>query len=110
MEKDKRYKVVKLLVEAGHIIYFEEIFNYLPKSVLGLHLGINNNRMNKLKVHPDQFSLGDLHKIATLVETKPMLIVDLVFAQMEQSKLKQTKKGASKKTKAPASKVKRQTL
>ncbi|MET3885164.1 hypothetical protein ABIE54_004053 [Chitinophagaceae bacterium OAS944] len=42
---DKRYESIKFMIETGHITEFKQIFNYIPKSLLGKHLHTNNPRM-----------------------------------------------------------------
>jgi hypothetical protein len=100
MEKDPRYDALKILIEAGYVSNFKEIFDHLPKSILGSDLSINNNRITRLIAHPDQFSVKELSTIASLIGIEPMLIIKLVFAQldMEQSKFKQTKTKGNKKS------------
>jgi hypothetical protein len=89
MVKDPRYGAVKVLIEEGYINYFKDIFLHLPKSVLGFDMGINNTRITRLIIHPDQFTIKELNRIAVLIDIKPMKIIHLVYGQlqMEQSKL-----------------------
>ena len=74
------------------------IFFYLPKSVLGSDIGINNNRLTRLIGHPEQFSIQELNSIAALMEVEPMKIIKLIYSQIEidKNKRKQSKRKSVK--------------
>lgn len=86
MENDARYKAVKILIESGYIDNFVGIFSYLPKSVLGSDIGINNNRLTRLIGRPEQFSIQELNSIAALMGVEPLKIINLIYSQIEINK------------------------
>jgi hypothetical protein len=93
MEKDPRYRAVKILIEAGYLQNIQDIFVHIPKSIVAVNLGTNNNRMSRLIAHPEQFTIEELNKIAFLIDTEPMRVVNLVYAQLSmQPKVKKGKK------------------
>jgi hypothetical protein len=77
-EKDSRYKVVRHLIEAKEIKSFKEIFTYIPKSVVSPELRTNNNRMGRLINDPTGFTIGDIIKIAKLIEVDFAVIAGLI--------------------------------
>ena len=81
MEKDPRYKAVKVLIEGRHITEFKEIFTQVPKTIMAHDLGTNNNRMTRLIENVDQFTLADLYKISDLLDVDYKLIFALAHAQ-----------------------------
>ena len=81
MERDPRYKAVKILIEGRHIIEFREIFTHVPKSIMAHELGTNNNRMTRLIAHVDQFTLNELYRISELLDVDYKTIFSLVHAQ-----------------------------
>ena len=95
MEKDIRYESVKVMIETGRIREFQQIFSYLPKSILAHDLGTNNNRMTRLINHVEQFSLEELFRISHLLDVSYKTILTLVHNQYfgEQKINKQTGKG-----------------
>lgn len=97
MEKDVRYHAVKILIEGGHLDYFKDIFVHLPKSVLGFDIGSNNTRITRLITHPDQFTLKELNRIAALIGIDPMMLIKLVYAQLQLDQSKHTKNKGNKK-------------
>ena len=81
MERDPRYKAVKVLIEGRHITEFKEIFNQVPKTIMAHDLGTNNNRMTRLIENVDQFTLADLYKISDLLDVDYKMIFALAHAQ-----------------------------
>jgi hypothetical protein len=81
MEKDPRYKAVKVLIEGRHITEFKEIFAQVPKTIMAHDLGTNNNRMTRLIENVDQFTLADLYKISDLLDVDYKTIFALAHTQ-----------------------------
>ena len=81
MIKDKRYTVVKNLIESGHITLFRQIFDILPKSVVYRDLGMNNARFTNLMENVELFVVSDLFRIADLIEIEKMKILEIMFNQ-----------------------------
>jgi hypothetical protein len=81
MERDPRYKAVKILIEGRHITEFKEIFTHVPKTIMAHDLGTNNNRMTRLIAHVDQFTLAELYKISDLLDVDYKTIFVLAHTQ-----------------------------
>lgn len=81
MAKDRRYTTVKNLISGGYIKTFREIFDTVPKSVVAKDLGINNVRFNSLMENVDKFVVKDLFKMAELIDTEEIAILNLVYHQ-----------------------------
>jgi plasmid maintenance system antidote protein VapI len=81
MEKDPRYKAVKVLIVGRHITEFKEIFTHVPKTIMAHDLGTNNNRMTRLIRNVEQFTLADLYKISELLDVDYKTIFSLAHAQ-----------------------------
>lgn len=88
MSKDKRYIIVKNLIEGGHITLFRDIFDVLPKSILYKDLGMNNERFSNLMNHVEHFLLNDLFRIADLIEVDKSRILDIVYNQYKKDQKK----------------------
>lgn len=85
MEKDHRYKTVKVMIETGHITEFRQIFDHIPKSVVARDLGTNNNRMTRMITHVEQFNLHELYKISALIDIDFMKVLVLGATQFLSS-------------------------
>ena len=83
MEKDKRYKTVKLLIENGHITVLSQIFEYVPVSKVASDLGTNYNRLKRLVEHVDQFVVRDLYTLGNFLEIERKKILELMDAQYD---------------------------
>jgi hypothetical protein len=81
VEKDKRFELIKIMISAGRIQKLEDIFNYIPKTVVAKSIGISNSRFNKLIKHVGGFALRDLYILADLTEIDPLELFDLIHAQ-----------------------------
>mgnify|MGYP003578630125 CR=1 FL=1 len=81
MEKDIRYESVKVMIESGRIHEFQQIFNFLPKSIMAHDLGTNNNRMTRLINHVEQFTLEELFRISHLLDINYKTVLTLIHNQ-----------------------------
>jgi hypothetical protein len=99
MEKDPRYKALKILIEAGYIEYIKDIFTHIPKSIIRADIGTNTARMTRLISDPSEFTIKELYKIASLINVDPIRIVNLVHSQISigQKKTKEEKVKENKK-------------
>ena len=92
MSKDYRYNAVRALFEQGEIKTFAQIFDYIPKTVVGSELRTNNNRITLLIKDPLKFKLIELTKIANLIGIEPELLVMMVLQGVQSKKKKPGKK------------------
>ncbi|HEX6429428.1 MAG TPA: hypothetical protein VF008_17170 [Niastella sp.] len=83
---DKRYDSIKIMIETGHITEFQQIFNYIPKSLLGKHLHTNNPRMTRLVSNVDDLTVHEIVSISTLFNVDYNKITHIVFAQYLKDK------------------------
>jgi plasmid maintenance system antidote protein VapI len=82
MDRDQRYKTVKVMIETGNVTEFQHMFNHIPKSVVAHDLGTNNNRMTRLISRVEQFTLDELHRISKLVDIDFKIFLNLAATQM----------------------------
>ena len=68
MEKDERYKAVKRLIEKGDITEFNEMFTYIPKTVVARDLGAAPARFSEKMNLIEKFTLQRL-KICRFART-----------------------------------------
>ena len=78
---DKRYESIKFMIETGHITEFKQIFNYIPKSLLGKHLHTNNPRMTRLVTEVDDLTVQEIVSISSLFDVDYDKITHIVFTQ-----------------------------
>ena len=64
IKRDDRYDVIKPMVESGQLVSFNQIFKYIPKTVVAKDLGKKVDRFNVLMAHVDEFTLQELFRIA----------------------------------------------
>jgi hypothetical protein len=83
---DKRYDSIKIMIETGHITEFQQIFNYIPKSLLGKHLHTNNPRMTRLVSNVDDLTVHEIVSISALFNVDYNKITHIVFAQYLKDK------------------------
>jgi hypothetical protein len=88
MRKDRRYNTIKLLIEAGQVTEFHQIFEHIPKSVVATDMGTNYNRLVKLVMNTGRFTLEELEKLSTFFDVDSKIIVDLAYAQFIKKKVK----------------------
>jgi len=81
MPKDKRYSAIKVLIQAGHITSFRQIFDHLPVSLVYKNLGMNYTRFKKLINNTPLFTMAELIRFANLLDMDPKIIIDLSYQQ-----------------------------
>lgn len=88
MAKDKRYKTVKALIESGKLHDFQEIYDIVPKSVIGADLKINYYKSTKHFNNPGTFEVDEIIQLSKLIEVDDDVLYRLIA---------KTKKSATKK-------------
>jgi hypothetical protein len=81
MVKDRRYNRVKKLLLAGYITGFRELFDHIPKTLVGKDLGMHNQTFSKLLDRPENFTLLNISRIAALFEVEEKIIIDLIYTE-----------------------------
>ena len=92
MTKDKRYTLVKNQISGGYIKTFREIFDIIPKTVVGKDLKSHNVRFGNMLNDTTLLELGDLYRIAALIDVDEKIILDLAHAQYLADKKTRKKK------------------
>ena len=81
MSDEKRYDSIKVMIETGHITEFREIFDYLPKSLVGKHLHTNNPRMTRLITDVSDLTVKEIVSLSMLFEVDYTKISQIIFTQ-----------------------------
>jgi plasmid maintenance system antidote protein VapI len=81
MHQDPRYTTVKVLIEAGGIKTFKEIFHLIPKTNIAGELRTNNSRMTNLIKAPLGLTLKEIDKLAAVFGCTPDKLIELIRAQ-----------------------------
>jgi len=88
MGKDRRYITVRILIEAGHITDFSQIFENIPLSVVAIDYGSNYVRFKRLVENPSRFKLRDIFIMAHLFKIPEMTMINLIVSQLLKNKRK----------------------
>jgi hypothetical protein len=78
MAKDRRYKTVKALIESGQLKNFREVYDIIPKSVIGADLKINYYKSTKRFDNPGTFEVDEIIGLAKLIEVDDVVIYQLL--------------------------------
>lgn len=76
--KDLRYKAVSMLLRNKHIKKFQDIFKFIPFSVVATDMHTNNDRMKGLIKYPGRLNLKEIHKLADLFEYDFKKLLNLI--------------------------------
>jgi hypothetical protein len=79
MVKDKRYKTVYFLIQAGHIKLLGEIFETIPVSRVALDFGSNYVRFKRKLRRPSNFRIGEIENLANLFGIDMEVMLRLVL-------------------------------
>lgn len=92
MAKDHRYKTVKVLIEGGIITEFQQIFLYIPKSVVSEDMGINYSRFVRLLQQVELFRLKELIMMSGFFDIEGKIFIELAHNQYLSDKKVKSKK------------------
>ncbi|MES1249605.1 MAG: hypothetical protein ABUL46_02930 [Chitinophaga rupis] len=92
MEKDKRYKTVKILIETGNVTTFADIFEHIPKTTVANDLGIHFNRMEKMKNDVNEIKVEDIFLFSSYFEIDAKVIFELIYNQRSYKTVSRGKK------------------
>jgi hypothetical protein len=92
MQKDKRYGIVKKLVNSGQVTTFSEVLAIVPKTVICLDLKMHHFTFKKIIKDPERLTLKDISRLASLIEIDKREFVKLIFNEGELEKPKKRKK------------------
>jgi hypothetical protein len=80
------YETIKVLVEAGHIKQFDQIFDTVSRTNMAKDLGMNYQTFIYRLNRPIAFTLEQLIAIANLIGIERRVIIDLVIKQVDAKK------------------------
>lgn len=82
--KHPAYQTVRVLIEAGHITTFEQIFEHLPKTVAARDLGANYRSFALRVKRPLMLRNAEQFALAHRIGIDRLRIVALVLAQLDK--------------------------
>jgi hypothetical protein len=89
--KDKRYTAVKKLIQSNDIAQFGDIFEFVPMSVVALDSKINYSTLYRKNQDVRKFNLGDVEKLAEVLEVDFLDLVTIIKSSMDNKKSKRNK-------------------
>lgn len=88
MAKDVRYKAVEKLIVTGVIVSLDDLFNYIPKSVVAVDLKLNYRTLVGKISYPYRFTIGEIIHLAHLIEVSEEAIFKIVSSDIFRKKPK----------------------
>ena len=85
-KRDDRYDLIKPMIETGKIKSFNDIFKYIPKTIVAKDLGKKVDRFNALMSRVEEFTLIDLFLIAGFFEVDEDVILRLIMTDYRRNK------------------------
>jgi hypothetical protein len=76
--KDKRYDAIKGLLDSNKIRVFQEIFDYIPKSIVSKDLGLNYQTFIRKVHYPGLFTVRETQIMCKLMHLSLIQLVDLI--------------------------------
>jgi len=84
--RDKRYDLIKSMFAEGKITSFNDIFEYIPKTIVAGDIGKKVARFNRVMLHINEFTLGDLFLIAKFCNLDEFEMVKLAVTEYKKKK------------------------
>lgn len=82
--KDKRYKAVQKLIESGEIVHFDDVFQYIPRSIVAEDMGFNYRTLVGKISSPLRFTAGEIIQLANLIEIDPDILFKSISKEMDK--------------------------
>jgi hypothetical protein len=82
--KDKRYKAVQKLIESGEIVHFDDVFQYIPRSIVAEDMGFNYRTLVGKISAPLRFTAGEIIQLANLIEIDPDILFKSISKEMDK--------------------------
>ncbi|MES1160673.1 MAG: hypothetical protein ABUM51_07950 [Bacteroidota bacterium] len=86
MSRDHRYDLIRSLYDRGKIVAFNDIFKYVPKTIVANDLGKKVDRFNKLISKVGGFTLDELALIGKFCDLEDAIIFELAINEYTQQK------------------------
>lgn len=82
--RDQRYETIQALLKLGKIENFNDIFNYIPFSVIANDLHTNRPRMKKMIANPLLWQLAEIYQLAEFIGYDRKKLGLMVIDQVEK--------------------------
>jgi hypothetical protein len=91
-KKDKRYAIVKRMINYGATTTFTQILEIIPKTVLTNDLGMHAYTFDKLMKDTGRFALEDIYKMASIIGIDDWKMLELFLNEKDKPKKAARKK------------------
>lgn len=91
LTRDDRYNLIKPMIDNGDIVTFNDIFKYIPKTIVAKDLGKKVDRFSELMKKVEGFTLGELYTIGKFCRISESQITQLAEKQYLKNKSNITK-------------------
>jgi hypothetical protein len=85
-DKDSRYYLIKPMITEGRIISFNDIFKFIPKTIVARDIGKKVDRFTELMHKVEKFTLEELFLIAKFCEIDKGQIIQLIQEEYAKNK------------------------
>ena len=89
--RDNRYDLIKPMIDSGNIVTFNDIFKYIPKTIVAKDLGKKVDRFTELMKRVDGFTGKELFRLAKLIDIDESEILRLMLTEYLNAKNKVVK-------------------
>ena len=91
-DKDDRYENTYLMFKTGKIKSFEEIFQFIPKSIVASHMRTKSDRLGRLINKVEDFVIKEVLLIGSLCYLNKDQTLSLILVAYEDQNSKKSKK------------------
>ena len=88
VNRDRRFDLISTMFKDGKIRTFNDIFEFVPKTVVATNMGKKVDRFTEMMNKVEKFKLEELFAIAKLCELDEHTILDLAHKEYTTQKKK----------------------
>ena len=91
LNRDNRYNLIRPMIDSGDIVTFNDIFKYIPKTIVAKDLGKKVDRFSELMKRVEGFTLEELYMIGKFCKISEAQITQLAEKEYLKNKNSITK-------------------
>ena len=77
-EREKRYHAVREMIKAGEVKTFDQLFHYIPKTVLAEDAGIYYDRFETIMKSPREMTVNELFILARILDYERCTLLEML--------------------------------
>lgn len=89
-DKEQQYLALKSMFDSNNVKKMRDIENLYP-TMIAADMGMNHGRYIRKLYSPEDFTIKQICKLATLLQVAPSIIINIIFTELSNRPRRGTK-------------------